>query len=287
MLRTVMKPLLEEKTEGRYTLEVYADGDLGGEEDFLKGIQNGTIEVGIAGVELSEQYPALKVIDFPFVFSDIDSSFLALSDTEIMEEVNRQISSSGILCKGFVLTGVRAISNSVRPIYSPEDCKGLTIREPDVNQFIEYAEKLGFETMTASVPEIFTVLQQKLADGQENPPIALLTSDWYLVQDYLSLTNHQITYNWLAVNSGFYEQMSEEDQRAFDECCQIYARTVKETYQEREDQVLEELAHRGVNITEVDREPFRQTAQELLDEYCKRYPSFQDMLLMLQSKGAR
>lgn len=285
-LNEVLRPMLEEKTDGRYTLEVYSDGDLGGEEDFLKGIRKGTIEAGIAGVELSDQFPALKVVDFPFVFEDIDSSFAALSDPDIMNAMNEAIEPAGIVCKGFVLTGVRSISNDVRPIKTLEDCKGLTLRTPNVTQFIEYAHRLGFETINASVPEIFTVLQQKLADGQENPPTALLTSQWYQVQKYLSLTRHQITYNWIAVNKEFYDSMKEEDRKAFDECCMAYTETVKRAYMKREASDLESLRELGVDVTEVDREPFRAVGQAMIEEYSQKYPEFKGMLEMLREKGA-
>ena len=287
LLIEVMKPMLEEKTQGRYTLEVYADGDLGGESDFLKGVSNGTIEMAVLGVEMSETFPALKVLDFPFVFEDIDSSFQALEDPEVLDAFNQQIESSSVLCAGFVLTGVRAISNNIRPIRTPEDCEGIILREPNVNQFIEYAHRLGFQTIVASVPEIFTALQQKQADGQENPPLALLTSGWYQVQDYLSLTNHQLTYNWLGVNKEFYETMTEEDRQAFDECCSAYVKTVKETYQEQEAEVLESLREKGVEIIEVDREPFRKVGLELIEDYCQRYPAFQETLSLIRDKGAR
>lgn len=282
-----LKPMLEEKTEGRYTLEVYADGDLGGETDFLKGIKRGTIEMGISGVELSEEFPMLKAVDFPFVFEDIDSSFYALSDTEVMEALNESLRPSGIICKGFVLTGIRSISNNVRPIRTPEDCKGLTLRTPNVTQFIDYAQRLGFKTINASVPEIFTVLQQNQADGQENPPTTFLTSGWYKVQKYLSLTKHQITYNWLAVNREFYDSMTEKDREAFDECCRIYTESLKEAYKKREASDLETLKELGVEIIEVDREPFRAVGNEMIEDYKKRYPDFQRMLEMLRQKGAK
>lgn len=243
--------------------------------------------MGIAGVELSEEFPELKALDFPFVFEDIDSSFQALNDEEVTDAINEAIEPAGIVCKGFVLTGVRAISNDVHPILTPEDCRGLTLRTPDVTQFIDYAERLGFDTVNASVPEIFTVLQQKQADGQENPPLTFLTSGWYQVQKYLSLTNHQITYNWLAVNKEFYDSLTEADKKIFDECCRIYTETVKERYKEREASVLVQLRELGVEVTEVDREPFRAIGQEMIEEYCRKYPEFQKMLEMLREKGAK
>ena len=71
------------------------------------------------------------------------------------------------------------------------------------------------KNLTLSMSELQVALQQGVIDGQENPPTTLLTSGWYKNQKYLSMTKHQITYQWVAVNSQFYNSMSLEDQKIF------------------------------------------------------------------------
>ena len=289
-LETVFKPMLEEMTEGRYLVEIYPDSTLsplGGEEGFIRAIEKGTVEMGIAGVILSEQYPRLKVIDFPWVFDDVESSFKALTDPEIQEDINRDIAEAGILCKGFVLSGVRSVSNNVRPIYTLEDCNGITLRMPAVSQFIDGTQALGFDTVNLPMPQIFIALQQGVVDGQENPPTTMLQAGWYEVQKYLSLTKHQVTYNWLAVNKSFYESMTKEDQKAFDHCCDVYEQKVKELYLEREQEDLNELKSKGVQINEVDRAPFKEAGYAVVEQYCQKYPEFNDILTKLRQKGAK
>lgn len=286
-LQSTLKPMLEEKTQGRYTLEIYSNSVLGGEKEITEAAKMGTIEVGVAGVQMSDQFPKLKVLDFPWVFDDVDSSCEALNTPEIMEEITEDVKSTGLLCKGFALNGVRSISNSKHPINSVEDCKGIKLRVPEVTHFVDNAKALGFNVVTMSMSEIFTALQQGVIDGQENPPTTLLTSGWYEVQDYLALTRHQVTYQWLAVNQKFYEGMTPEDQKAFDECCAAYVKEVKRLYKETEEADINTLKEKGVEVTEVDRAPFKAIGETVIEKYCGEYPDFKAMLDKLHEMGAK
>lgn len=206
-LNEIFKPMLEKKTDGRYIVEVYPNYVLGGEAEITRAAMEGTIEIALSGVIMSDEFPKMKVMDFPWVFSDIDSSYAAINSQEAIAVIDSDVQSVGLRCLGFVLNGVRSISNNKHPIYSVEDCAGIKIRVPEAAQFVDNAEALGFDCESMSIAEIFTALQQGVIDGQENPPTTLLTSGWYTEQDYLALTKHQITYNWLAVNSDFYNGM--------------------------------------------------------------------------------
>lgn len=75
----------------------------------------------------------------------------------------------GIRCRGFILNGVRSISNNKRQIKSVADCKEIKIRVPEVSQFVDYAKALGFEPETLSMSELQVALQQGVIDGQEKP----------------------------------------------------------------------------------------------------------------------
>ena len=285
-LFNTFKPLFESKTDGRYHVEIYSDSVLGGETELTEAAKIGTLEMVTCGVQLSDEFPRLKVVDFPWLFDDVDTSCTALNDPEIIQAIDSDVESLGLTCKGFVLNGVRSISNNKREITGVDDCLGIKLRVPKVSQFIDNAEALGFQVDTLSMPEIYTALKQGVIDGQDNPPTTLLTSGWYDVQDYLALTRHQITYQWLAVNRTFYEQMPKEDQAIFDECCQIYVNQVKERYKETETENLKALKESGMKITEVDREEFRAAGQGVIEKYCEMYPEFEELLLKLREKGA-
>lgn len=280
------QPMFEEKTQGRYQFELYPNGALGGEKEITEAVERGTLEMMIGGVLLSDEVPELKVLDFPWVFENVETSCTAMNDEEIIQAIDNQVQKLGIRCRGFILNGVRSISNNKRQIKSVADCKEIKIRVPEVSQFVDYAKALGFEPETLSMSELQVALQQGVIDGQENPPTTLLTSGWYKNQKYLSMTKHQITYQWVAVNSQFYNSMSLEDQKIFDECCQAYAERTKDLYIESEKEDLQILSQ-NMMINEVDRDAFREVGNQIISEYCEKYPEFEEILNRVKEKEQR
>ena len=81
--------------------------------------------------------------------------------------------------------------------------------------------------------------------------------------------------------------MTKEDQKAFDHCCDVYEQKVKELYLEREQEDLNELKSKGVQINEVDRAPFKEAGYAVVEQYCQKYPEFNDILTKLRRKGAK
>lgn len=277
------QPLFEERTEGRYQFEAYPNSALGGEKEITEAVQKGTLEIMIGGVLLSDEVPQLKVLDFPWVFEDVETSCTAMNDEEIIAAIDSQVQQLGIRCRGFVLNGVRSVSNSKHPIVNVSDCEGIKIRVPEVSQFVDYAKALGFEPETISMSELQVALQQGVIDGQENPPTTLLTSGWYKNQKYLSMTRHQITYQWIGVNSQFYDSMPQEDQKIFDECCLEYVQRTKDLYIESEKENLQVLSQ-NMMINEVDRDAFREVGRQIIDSYCEEYPEFAEILSRVKEK---
>lgn len=285
-LEEVFKPMIEEKTDGRYVVEIYPNNVLGAEKEFMEAVKLGTVEVGIAGVILSEQFPKLKVINFPWVFDDLEQAYNVLNDPEISAEIYDGIDSAGIVGRGMVVNGVRAISNSKRPINTLEDCNGLKLRLPEVQHFVDGGKALGFNVVTMAMSEIFTALQQGVIDGQDNPPTTLLTSGWYEVQEHLAITKHQISFDWIAVNNKFYNSMSADDQAVFDAACAAYRDAELKMYMEAEERDIKALEDKGVKVTYPDRTTFKAAGETVIQDYCNRYPEFDAILKAIRAKEA-
>ena len=125
-LNSKFKPILEESTKGAIKVEIYPNNQLGAEKEFIEGTKLGSIEMGIIGVMLSEKYPILKVAEFPYLFDNVDIGYKLLNDN-IDELTADLLKGDGLRALGVSVNGVRAISNSRRPINSPADCKGLKL----------------------------------------------------------------------------------------------------------------------------------------------------------------
>lgn len=288
-LQEVFKPMVEEESGGRFQVQIYPNNTLGAEKEFMEATKIGTVEMCIAGNTISDQFPKFKIINFPWVFSDIDSSYVVLSDPEVQNSIFEDALSVNMVGKGFVLNGVRAVSNNVRPINTVADCQGIKLRLPEVSQFVDNGRALGFNVVTMSMSEIFTALQQGVIDGQENPPTTLLTSGWYEVQKYLSMTNHQITYDWIAFSKTFWDSLSAEDQALLEKACKAFADAEVEMYKESSADDIQKLIDNGVTVNEISEEnmaEFRAIGEGVIEKYANDLPEFNEILTLVREKEA-
>lgn len=257
-LKEVFKPMVEKGSDGVIKVEIYPNNQLGAEKEFIEGTKLGSIEMNLMGVLLSEQFPKLKVMEFPFLFDSPEQGYKILSDEKISSEVTEGLSSAGLKVLGYSVNGVRAISNSKRAINSVEDCKGIKLRVPQVKQHIEMAKALGINAVTMPISEVFTALQQKVVDGQENPPTTVLASGWYEAQKYIALTNHMIAYNAITVNEKFFNSLTNDQKELLKKASKAFSEKELQLYTEAAKNDIETLKTKGVEFTTPDIKPFKE-----------------------------
>lgn len=273
-LEEVFKPMVDEGTEGRYTVELYGNNALGAEAEFNEGVKMGTIEMCITGNIMGDQYPVLYASDFPWLFDDVAQSSEINNNPEIVAMYQEAFDQCGMTCLGLSINGNRCISNSVHPINQLSDLQGIKLRLPEAAHYVANFKALGATTVTMGLSEVFTAMQQHTIDGQENPPTTLLTNGWYEVQPYLAITNHQISMNFVNVNTNFYNSMSDEDKAVLQEAATAFVERQLELYLEGMDSDVEALIEHGVEVTYPDRTEFKEAGSVVIDEYCEKYPEF-------------
>lgn len=129
-LEEVFKPMIDEGTEGRYTVELYSNNGLGSETEFNEGVSLGTIECCVTGNLMADRYPALYAADFPWVFDSVEEASAVCNDPEIQQVFQDALIQSHYILRGCSINGNRCVSNNVRPINSLADLKGLKMRLP-------------------------------------------------------------------------------------------------------------------------------------------------------------
>ena len=139
-LEEVFKPMIDEGTEGRYTVELYGNNGLGSETEFNEGVSLGTIECCVTGNLMADRYPALYAADFPWVFDSVEEASAVCNDPEIQQVFQDALIQSHYILRGCSLNGNRCVSNNVRPINSLADLKGLKLRLPTVSHYVRNFE---------------------------------------------------------------------------------------------------------------------------------------------------
>src|SRR5690625_819764 len=163
------KEIVEEKTNGEIEIDLYGNGSLAGSgAEIQEGIQIGTIDIGISSTPLAQINPFVQIFNLPYIFADREMAWEVL-DGPIGENVGNKVEEHNIKHLAFWEDGFRQVTNSKRPIVTPEDFKGLSIRVPESEIRIETFNALGASPLSMSFSEVFTSLQQGEIDGHENP----------------------------------------------------------------------------------------------------------------------
>ena len=213
------KELLEERTDGRFEVEVYPAGQLGSNREFYEACQNGNVQMAEAGaVILAAFTDKFKFMQMPYLFNSSESvqNFL---NSEIGQQMCDEIGEeTGLLPVAFYENGWQAVTNSKKEIHSPADLKGLKIRTQENNILLKIYETMGANPMPMAFTELFTAMQQKTVDGQVNPILIADTGNYYEVQSYLTDVNAVYDLASLVINKDFFDSLSEEDQITVKEC---------------------------------------------------------------------
>lgn len=182
--------LVKERTNGNVEIQVYPSSQLGDQRDLLEGLQLGTIDIVLTSSAVLAQFaPKVQVIDLPYLFRDSQHVYKVL-DGPLAKDIFTGLDKVGMENISSWENGFRHLTNSRNPITKPEDMKGLKIRVMENKVYIEMMKALGANPTPMAMGEVFTALQQKTVDAQENPISQIFASRFYEVQKYLTLDGH-------------------------------------------------------------------------------------------------
>ncbi|MGQ9645821.1 MAG: DctP family TRAP transporter solute-binding subunit [Thermodesulfobacteriota bacterium] len=200
-----IKSMVESETGGRVKVEVYAAGALGGEREYLEGVNIGTIQIGIASGPMAGFFKEAMIFDVPYLFPSADIVWKVL-DGPFGEKLSKLLSTkTNMINLAYGETGFRNFTNSLRLIRTPADVKGMKVRVMENPIYMELVKSLGGSPTPIAWTETYTALKQKVVDGQENPVSTIVYAKLYEVQKYLTLDGHSYGVDWTVINKKFFE----------------------------------------------------------------------------------
>ena len=182
---------IKEATGGRVEINLFPAGQLGSDTDLLGQVRNGAVDYfNIGASVLATLVPAIGIVNTGFAFASYDQVWKAM-DGELGAFVNKEIEKAGLLhvCK-FWDNGFRQLTSSTREIKSPDDLKGFKMRVPAAPILTGLFQALGAGPTPINFNEVYSALQTKIVEGQENPLPIIATAKLYEVQKFCSLTSH-------------------------------------------------------------------------------------------------
>lgn len=243
--------IVEAETNGSIKIEVFPDGQLGGDRVVFEGlkmnsIQGTTMSTGpIAGF-----IPEYTVFDLPYLFKDEETAYKVL-DGDLGKEMLAKLESQGIVGFNYWENGFRQLTNNKKEVKSVDDIKGLKIRTLENEMHIDYWKELGANPTPMAYTELFTALEQGIVDGQENPAGNVTTGNLFEVQNYLTKTNHVYNASVFMISQKFMDTLTNEEkeivQKAADEA-RDYQRELNKKESEEAYALLEE---KGMTVTDL------------------------------------
>jgi tripartite ATP-independent transporter DctP family solute receptor len=192
---------VKEATGGRVEITVFPNSQLGSDTDTLSQLRSGAVEMfTLSGLILSTLVPVASINGIGFAFKDYDQVWPAM-DGKLGALVRSEIAKRGLYAfEKQYDNGYRQITSATKPIRTPEDLKGFKIRVPVSPLWTGMFTAFGASPTSINFSEVYSALQTKIVDGQENPLAIIESGKLYEVQKYLSVTNHMWDGFWLLAN---------------------------------------------------------------------------------------
>lgn len=269
----LMGEIIRQRTGGRHTLRIFHSRQLGEEKETIEQTRIGAIDINRTNVApLASFIPEANILALPFLFRSVEHLHKVL-DGPVGDEILASFERYGLIGLAFYDSGARSIYNTVRPVRSPEDLKGLRIRVQQSDMMVEMMRALGAEPIALPYGQVNVGLSTGLVQGAENNWPSYVTTDHFRTARYLTLTEHTMSPEVLVISRRAWEGLSDEDRRIFREAARESARAMREQWQKLEARSREEAERSGVNVvTLTDRAPFEHAVQSIVTRFAAEPP---------------
>jgi tripartite ATP-independent transporter DctP family solute receptor len=253
-----MAAAIKQETNGAFDLQIFPYSQLGSDTDTLSQIRAGGVEFfTLSGLILSTLVPAASINGMGFAFPDYDTVWKAM-DGDLGVYVRDQIAKTNLMALEKIWdNGFRQTTTSSRPINTPDDFRGMKLRVPPSPLWTSMFKAFDAAPASINFNEVYSALQTKIVDGQENPLAIISTAKLYEVQKYCSLTNHMWDGFWFLANKEAWNRLP-ESMRA------IVARNINAAALKERDDVAklnanlqQDLASKGLVFNKTDAAAFR------------------------------
>ena len=262
-----MAQIIEERSAGRHRLHVFHSRQLGEEKETIEQTRIGAIDLNRTNVApIGSLVPVANVLSLPFLFRSFEHLHRVL-DQSIGQEILAQFQPHGFVGLTFYDSGARSIYNSVRPVRSLADMKGLRIRVQQSSLMSDMIKALGADPIELPYGQVSTGLSTRLIDGAENNWPSYVTTGHYKLAPYYTLTEHSMSPEVLVMSRPAWESLSGEDRDIFLEAAaksNIFMRSLWTSLEERSRQ--QARAAGNIIITDFDRKPFEEAMSVIYDK---------------------
>lgn len=271
-----------EKTDGRVEIKVFPSGSLGSEQELLEQVVVGGVDIVEAGSgQIGNIFPPITVTEMPYMFTDNDHLMRFFSSNIAQKMFSDFHEKFNAYVVGSSTWGVRHVIGN-KPIASPTDLAGFKLRVPEQTITVAYAKAMGANPTPIPYSEAYLAMRQNMVDGLENPLGSIKSMKFYEVGNNLSLTGHVITSVHYVINGNSLEALSKQDKETVLEVFSEMGGYTQKLVEEDEGKAIDFFKKQGLNVSEVDREAFRQQTKSMSTDFSENWKEYGNLYEEIQ-----
>lgn len=261
--------VVNQKSGGKITVKLFPGSQLGGDVEVLASVQGGTIDITSmnSGI-LQNQVKEFAIVDFPFLF-DNGKEADAVMDGPVGKELAEKLPAKGLVNLAYWELGFRDLTDSKRPVTKLSDIEGLKLRVIQSPIYVDTWKALGANPVPMAFPEVYSGLEQKTIDGQENPVTVILANKFNEVQKYLALTHHVYNPQSVLMSKKTWDSLSKQEQDIITAAAKEATAYQREFSREASGKALAELK-KTMTVTEIaptEMAKIRAAVKPVVDKY--------------------
>ena len=257
-----MAEAIKRDSGGRLEIQIFPNNQLGGDTDVLSQLRAGAVQFfSLSGLILATLVPSASISGIGFAWKDYKEVWPAM-DGNLGKFIRDEIAKVNLYALEKIWdNGFRQITSSTRPILTPDDLKGFKIRVPVSPMWTSLFNALGASPVGINWNEVYSALQTRVAEGQENPLAVIELFKIYEVQKYLSMTNHMWDGFWFLANGDAWRKLPKDLQDIVSRCANEAGMKQRADLEALNNRLANTLTSKGMDIRTVDTKPFQTQLQ--------------------------
>lgn len=252
------KRKVESETNGNIKIEIYPNNTLGSTVEILENIKSGIVDMTFNTTgQLLLWTKEAAAVQLPFIYEDNTHVYRVL-DGEGGALLAELAAKKELMILSYWDWGFRQISNSKRPVNSPEDMKGIKVRVPPEIPMEEAMKAIGAIPEKISYSELYMALAQKIIDGQENPILAIFHAKFFEHQKYIAMLNYMYNPSIHIISPTTWKKLNEKEKKIVQEASEFGRDYMRKLMQEENDSAIKKMESYGCQFTYPDVIPFQE-----------------------------
>jgi len=242
---------VEKASGGKMKVRAIGNASLGSDTQMQQALIGGAQEMMVGSTAtLVGISPEMAVWDTPFLFNNAKEADVVL-DGPVGEKVKATLEPKGMVGLVYWENGFRNLTNNKHPVAKLEDMNGIKLRVMQNNVFLDSFKALGANAVPLPFSELFTALETRAVDGQENPFNTVVSSKFYEVQKYLTVTNHVYSPWIVTVSKKWWDTLSSAEKKVLQDAAVKSRDFERKDTREEATKALAELKAKGMQINEL------------------------------------